>query len=239
MPDPDGFERFAAPPLRPKGDPKAGRYNEKGLHVGAPSLASVRRQCLEVARRLSFERVTGDTGAERLHVPQSGAQTPPPPQLVQPFDVMQALLLGQSAAVSHATASLQNTSCVQAEPPSVVVKHAQLLSPPHVIGVPQFGKPVLQFPPAHPGLGQKFEMGGAVEPHAGMHTGSGQQVFELQIVPGGHWDWPYGQVFSDSQQTLKSTQYDFTCVIFEPVYWNAHPHPLPGLPQAWNAVCPQ
>ena len=115
-------------------------------------------------------------------------------QPVQPFKVMHAFPLGQSAAVSHAMVSEQNTSCVQAEPPSVVVKQAQSLSPSHEIAVPQFGKPVLQLPPAHPGLGQKFEIGGALAPHGGMHTGSGQQVFELQIVPGGQSPWPSGHV---------------------------------------------
>jgi hypothetical protein len=37
-----------------------------------------------------------------------------------------------------------------------------------------------------------------------------------------------------SQQTLKSTQYDFTSPTLFPVYWNAQPHPLPGPPQNWK-----
>lgn len=98
--------------------------------------------------------------------------------------------LGQSADVEHPGTSSQKTFWPQLPPLSAVSKQKQLAlplqlakKPPQVCGLTQGqAEAYVPFGVRHP-LGD-----GTLAPQAGMHTGSGQQVFELQIVPDGHWN---------------------------------------------------
>ena len=66
--------------------------------------------------------VTGATGEQMLHVPQSGTQTPGLVPQLQPVSTMHTFPLGQSADDTHVHTSSQNMFCPHALPPSAVTK---------------------------------------------------------------------------------------------------------------------